>query len=186
VISNFRSVVQTLRAAERQRTVLGAGRHPVWVTELWWETDPPDGRFGMALAKLKRWIPEAIRTLTAQGAEVILWAQVFDDPAIRGFGGYQTGIFFSDGARKPIYQAWRFPFLTARQTPTRIVAWMLPPTSGSLTIERRQTAGGWRAVRRVRVRAATEKTVSLGLRGGATFRARLGSEVSLPWTQSGR
>ena len=63
------NVRKLLRAAERERTLGTGGRHPLWATEVWWQSDPPAGDLGVPLGKHARWYQEALYQLSAPGRE---------------------------------------------------------------------------------------------------------------------
>ncbi len=153
----------------------------MWATELWWETNPPDRQFAFPMRKVERFIPEALRVLWKQGVSVVIWGQLYDDPLTGNGFGLQDGLFFNDGREKPLFQAWRFPFVANRTSKKRIVAWTLAPASGEVTIEQKK-GGGWRTVGRGQARFGVPLEVNLNISGRATLRARQGSEVSPPWT----
>ena len=72
---------QTLRAAERHRDDRRlTGRHPVWATELWWDSNPPDTVEGVSLRKHARYIEQALYLLWKQGASVVINLQLRDTP----------------------------------------------------------------------------------------------------------
>ena len=173
-------LIRVARTANRLGTLLPRmSNRPTWATELWWESDPPRHSDGWPMHLLERWVPESLYVLWKQGVDAAIWYQLLDEPNL---SGYQTGLLFSDGQPKPIYQAWRFPFVTHRPSRSRVSAWMIPPASGQLQIQRR-VGGRWRTVRRLQVRAGNVTQTAFSMRGRASLRAVIGGEASLARTQ---
>ena len=178
----FGEVVDILRAAEREGTVGTPGRHPVWATELWWDSSPPDGFEGVPLARHARWIEQALYLLWRQGARVVLNFQVRDttfDPA-NPFADTSTGLYFIDGSPKPALTAFRFPLVAERLDGDGVRIWGRAPAAGRVRIERREQ-GGWALIERQNVATGDVFRARLDLPGRARLRARLGGERSLVW-----
>jgi hypothetical protein len=182
---DFKKVVKTLRAAERQNTVATGGRHPAWATELWWDSDPPDNVEGVPLKTQARYLEQALYILWKQGARVVINLQIVDSPfdSQNPFENNSTGLFFARGSPKPALTAFRFPFVTARGGGAgTLEAWGRPPAAGRLRIERR-ARGGWRRVKSVRVQAGNVFRTRLKLHGKQRLRAQVSGERSLVWRQ---
>jgi len=183
--ADLSNVAEVLRAAERQGTIAGARkRHPLWVTEFWWESFPDGGAAAKpGLKRHGRWIQEALFLFWKAGADAAINLQLVDSP----FGpdtpdSFQTGLILEDGAKKPAYASFRFPFVTERRAKAKLFAWGKAPASGKLTIERKQ-GGDWQKVKRLNAKDGKVFTTSLRERGKATYRARIGEQTSLPWKQ---
>ncbi len=118
-ISDFKNLVEVLRAAERAKTIRPKGRRQAWATEIWWETDPPDkAEWAFPVDKVARWVPEALHLLRKQGASAAIWLQIVDTPVSPdGFSAYQTGLYYADGSPKPLADAWRSAFSGNRTQP---------------------------------------------------------------------
>jgi hypothetical protein len=107
---DVKNVVRTLRRAEATKRVRPRGRRPVWLTEFWWESKPPDECTGVPVRRHKRWIAQALRSFREQGASVAINFLIRDQeytPAGCGRTTLQTGLFFFDGSRKPAFKAFR-------------------------------------------------------------------------------
>lgn len=182
-VADFNRVRAVLRAAERTHHVRPKGRHPLWVTELWWNTKPPN-RFGFPLQKQAKWIEQAFYLLWRQGSSAVINYELRDLPYSRrnAANTLQSGLFFHDGRAKPSYRTFRFPFVTHRRSKRTVGAWGKAPASGRLRIQRKRERG-WKTVRRLRVRRGQVFQASIRQRGGATFRAKLGKLASAPWHQ---
>jgi hypothetical protein len=183
IVADFRKVVRTMRAAEKRRTV-PRGRHPVWATELIWETKPPDRRFGVPLNRQARWLEESFFSLWKQGAEAVVWAQIVDEEIQEdGFSGHQGGLFTDGGKAKPGFVAFRFPFVAERSSKKKkkkLAVWTIPPSSGELAIEHRR-GSSWRTIRTAAVTAGEPLQLRLRLAGKVRLRGAVNGEQSLPY-----
>jgi hypothetical protein len=106
---DFKNVRRILRKAERAHQVKPGGHRPLWATELWWESKPPD-RCGVPLKKHARWIKTAIRLLRHQGASTVIYLSVRDqEPQANECGRerLQAGLEFANGEHKPAFRAFR-------------------------------------------------------------------------------
>jgi hypothetical protein len=176
-------VVKVLRAAESAGTV-SPGRHPVWVTEFWWDSKPPNP-LGAPLGVQARWIEQSLYLFWKAGASAavnFLIRDTAERPTVRA--GYQGGIFFNDGRPKPALTAFRFPFVTERINKQLLRAWGKAPAAGKLVIQRRQ-GGRWVAIKKMQVRKGAVFVAKLRLRGKQQLRATVGGNQSLVWKQSG-
>jgi hypothetical protein len=176
-------VVKVLRGAEGAGTVSG-GRHPVWVTELWWDSDPPNPS-GAPLGVQARWIEQSLYLFWKAGASAAINFRLRDSserPNV--LGGFQSGVFFDDGRPKPALTAFRFPFVTERINKQLLRAWGKAPAAGKLVIQRRQ-GGRWVAIKKMQVRKGAVFVAKLRLRGKQQLRATVGGNQSLVWKQSG-
>jgi hypothetical protein len=177
---DFKNVARILRFAERKNTV--PGKHGLWGTEFWWQTNPPDPDFGYSLAKQASYIQETFYLMWKYGASAGIILQMVDQPYRRENNGLQTGLFFVDGSRKPAFQAFRFPFVTDRKSRGKLVVWTIPPSSGELLVEEKR-GSGWETVASGNAQAGQVLTDKLRLRGRTTLRATVGGEQSLAWTE---
>lgn len=182
ITMDFKDVRATLRAAERAGTVLPTGRRPLWATEMWFESDPPDGFVGVPLMRQARWIEEAFYLLWRQGASVAILLQIVDQPydPQKPHATLQSGVFFANGKKKPSFTAVRFPFVGDRTGKRSVRVWGKAPVSGTLTIQRRH-GGGWTTVKRLQVAAGSVFDERLRLAGKQVLRGRLAGERSLTW-----
>lgn len=178
-VPDIHKLTRVVRAAVRKRRVLPSRRKPVWVTELSWDSRPPDPH-GVAAATQARWLEDSFFQLWKQGVETITWFAVRDQLPVPSYADtYQSGVLFAGGRAKPAARAFRFPFVMSRGG-GGAVAWGRAPTAGGLLIEQRRR-GAWRARRSSRVRRGGVFLVGLRAARGATFRARVGRDASLPW-----
>jgi hypothetical protein len=178
---DVKNLVETLRAAEKRNSIKGSG-HPVWATEFWWETNPPDAIQGIQLAKHARWVQESLYLLWKQGASAAIWLQLIDDQlAPDGFSGMQGGHLFLDNSRKPAYDAFRFPFHAQRKSKKSVKVWTIAPNAGSVAIEKRVDSG-WKRVETFGAQDGKPKQAAVELKGKQALRASLGGETTIPVT----
>jgi hypothetical protein len=179
-VSTMWRLFRTLRAAERAGTVTG-GRHPVWVSELWWFTRSPPGsgiHFRTPPKEQARYLEESLYLLWRQGVSAMIWYQLTDDT------GFPSGLIRSNGKKKPSYTAYKFPFVGDRRSDSKVTIWGIAPRSGEVRVQRK-TDRGWRTVKTVRAKQDKPFGGQLRLRGPAKLRAKAGGEKSLAWAQSG-
>jgi hypothetical protein len=175
-------VVSVLRGAEKVGTVART-KHPVWVTEFWWDSKPPNP-VGAKLATQARWIEQSMYLFWKAGASVAINFQIddaLDRPNVHA--GFQSGIYFNDGRPKPSLTAFRFPFVTDRINTKTLLAWGKAPESGKLLIQRGQ-GSRWITVKKLQVSKGSVFTSKLPLRGKQRLRASVGSSKSLVWKQA--
>jgi hypothetical protein len=182
--ADFYRVRDILRAAERAGTAPG-GPHPLWATEMWWETNPPDGFRGYPQETQALYIEQAMYLLWKQGASAVLNFEIRDQPydPEQPLATIQSGIYLRDLTPKTSAQAFAFPFVTERRTEKKVFAWGKAPVAGKLRIER-SARGRWRKVAKERVAAGQMFTEKLVLKGRVRLRARIGDQTSLTWRQT--
>lgn len=178
-------VRRTLRAAERQGTVLPAGpKREVWATEFWWETEPPASWYGKAPTERgqARNFADALRLLSRQRIPVGLMFQIQDDPEVDGppRTGWGSGLRFADGSKKLSWRAVRFPLVADRTARRRIRVWTRAPRTGTLEIEA-TTKRGKLTLLTLPVEAGEVVVESFRLEGRARLRAKLDGLRSLGW-----
>ena len=192
-----------VRAAEAAGTVVPAGTRPLWVTELWWETDPPD-RFAMVtVGQQARWIAEGLYLIWKQGIDVTILFLIRDQPyqPADPFASLQSGVYFACeqadlfptlqagalfacGEPKPSLQSVRFPFVTERLSPSTLTAWGKAPTPGQVTIEHK-VGEDWLALSTAPSGDDGVFETTVEVSGAAELRARQGGATSLIWRQQG-
>jgi hypothetical protein len=175
-------LTRVLRKAEELKTVLPRKHRPLWVTEFWYDTNPPDP-LGLPLATQARWYQQDLYSFWHQGASVAITLQLRDAPEGRTYStSNQSGLYFVDGSPKPSRTAFRFPFVAHRESAFKVGVWGIAPHRGKVVIQVRR-AGGWRTLARVKAFAHTPFTATVQLLRFGKLRARLGGEASLPWSQ---
>jgi hypothetical protein len=179
-VADFHNVRRVLRAAERTHHVIPGGSHELWATEFWWFTRPPI-KSGIPVNKQARWVEEAMYMLWKQGASAVVNFNI-RDPAGPYPPGAPSGVFFHDGRKKPSYTSFRFPFVTHRQSKSRVGVWGKAPQSGTLKIQARAKKG-WRTLEQMPVQEGRIFKPTIRLRGKASLRGAIGAAHSLVWHQ---
>ncbi len=173
-------VRKLLRGAERAHAIGGRKRHPIWATEIWWESNPPNPDSNTSLAKQARWVAQSFYLIWKAGAKAVIYLSLYDQPPAPLL--IQSGLLFENGALKPSFNAFRFPFVTDRKARQKLLAWGKSPRSGKLKIQ--QLKGGkWKTVKRLKVGRGKVFTANLPIRGKAQLRATVGGEKSVVWRQ---
>jgi hypothetical protein len=176
-------LTRILRKAAHTGRSKPAGHKPLWATEIWWDSKPPDPR-GIPERRHARWLEQALYILWKQGAKRVVWFEIRDAPAAGSFAATaQSGLFFHDGKPKLAYRAYRFPFVGDRIGRRTVRVWGMAPSRGRVLIQRRH-GGSWGTVKRLTAGRDRVFAGKLGLRGHAKLRARAGGETSLVWAQS--
>jgi hypothetical protein len=186
-VADFHKVTTLLHAAERAGRVLPAGpvgSHPLWASEIWWLSNPPNP-LGAALQIHARWIEQALYLLWRQGASAAINFEIRDnqyDQSLPAARQATTGLYLYNGTRKPAATAWRFPFVANRRSSSTLNLWGKAPVGGTLSIQR-HTPQGWHTVETLQVKAGQVFTGSLPASGAVDLRAKIGSTTSLIWHQ---
>jgi hypothetical protein len=180
-IPDLYKLKRPLRKAERTGRVLPRRHKRLWVTEVSWDSSPPDPD-GVPEKRHARWLAESFRLLWKQGVDTITWFQVRDAEPVPSYGStYQSGVFFRDGRPKRAVRAFRFPF-TAVSKDRKVSLWGRAPSKGRVNIQF-DSGKGWRTIAHLkapRTGAVFQKRVRS--RGKGRMRAVRGSRASLPWS----
>jgi RTX calcium-binding nonapeptide repeat (4 copies)/Cellulase (glycosyl hydrolase family 5) len=177
-------VVNVLRAAESLGTLPGS--HPAWVTEFWWDSNPPNP-VGAPLDVQAAWLEQSLYLFWKAGASAAINFAIRDStlyPVTRN--GYQSGLYSLDGRPKPALTAFRFPFVTERINRESLRAWGKAPEGGRLLIQRQQGAD-WVTIKELQVSKGAVFDTELRSSGpfpATALRARVGASQSLVWQQS--
>lgn len=181
-IPDLGKLTRLLRAAEDSGGALPAKRHRLWITEVAYDSNPPDPD-GVPATRHARWLQEALYVLWRAGADTITWFQIGDQlPQPDYPSTSQAGVYLADGRPKPAQRAFRFPLVAERVGYRSLNVWGRSPLAGKLVVERMR-GGRWQKVRRVAVRR--HGTFLLRVPRAATpdrLRARVGTERSLVWS----
>jgi hypothetical protein len=183
-VPDFDKIARVLHAAERVGHVDPGGPKQLWDDEISWDSRPPDPD-GVPIQTQARWLEQALYELWRQGVDTVLWFQIADTAPVPNYADtYQAGIYYLNGKPKPAATAFEFPFVTRRLNEATIQAWGRAPVGGTLRIEKRH-GSDWTVVGRLAVTSREVFEVTLPRRGRAVYRAELGDQTSLSWTQSG-
>ena len=185
-ISDAAKITGLLRQAERQHTALPAGRKPVWVTELNWESSPPASA-GVPDRLQAPWISRALHRLWVAGVGLVDWQFLIDPyPAERAStpaGGtveYQRPAgLYSAGAGgdpagaspKPFLGGFTFPFDPLRVDRRHVRVWaLLMRAYQPVWLQRQRSGGAWRTVAYLHASAGAVLNALVTLRGAANLR----------------
>jgi hypothetical protein len=165
---------RVLRAAGRAHTVLPRGGKPIWITEIAWDSSPPDPA-GVPVATQARYVSETLYEAWRQGTTHVMWYEARDlgHPA-KSFTG--AGLFYASGQPKPSALAFRFPFVAIRGPHGAATIWGRAPRPGAVTIE--ISRGGWRRLARIRTTRGGIFYGRLRLSPHTALRARQGATTS--------
>jgi hypothetical protein len=179
-IPDLGKLTTLLRAAERFGTALPRERHPLWITEVDYNSYPPDPG-GVPINEQARWLEETFAELWRQGVQAIFWEQVGDQPPIPSYGQTaQSGVYFVDGAPKPALVAFRFPLVAWRVGGSNLDVWGRAPASGRLLVEQR-VASKWKTIRTLSERRQATFLIHLSAPGPVDLRAEMAGQKSLVW-----
>jgi hypothetical protein len=182
-IPDLGKLTRLVRAAERTGGALPRTRHPLWVTEVGYNTRPPNPG-GVPLAEDARWVEQTLELLSSQGVDVITWNTVVDQPPIPSYAATsQSGVFFIDGRPKPALRAFRFPLVATRVHGSTVEVWGRAQIGGRLEIQE-LAAAAWKTVRTLTVTGRSTFLTRVTLAGGVSLRARIAGETSLAWRVS--
>jgi hypothetical protein len=136
-----------LTAAWKLHRIQAAARPPLWVTEISWDTNPPDPK-APAMAIQTRWTSEALYRMWKDGVAVITWFLLRDQPPGSPF---QSGLYFAGKTvaadrPKPTLTAFRFPFVALPQGSGTLVWGRVPDSDSRAVVIERKGASGWRRV----------------------------------------
>jgi hypothetical protein len=175
VVPDVYKLTQIVERAVKVGTAVPVGPKPAWVTEIAYDTNPPDPT-GVSLAKQAAWLEQSMALLWNQGVRLMLWFSVVDQAPTPSYAStYQSGLYFLDGRAKPSATAFAFPLARVGS-----LVWTRAPANGAVVIERRQSK---RWVVAARVNAQAGQVVQTRVTGAANIqlRARQGARTSLIW-----
>lgn len=176
-------LTRILEKAESTHQVLPAGHKELWVTEFWYDSNPPDPN-GVPIAKQARWYEQDLYSFWKQGASVAICLQVIDSPEGKSYASsLQAGVYFVDGTPKPSQTAMAFPFVAHREGPFKVGVWGIAPQRGKVRVQALR-GGKWKTIATVAAKGQGRPfTTSVELLRFANLRAKLGSLTSLTWSQ---
>ena len=136
---------RTLDAAIRARHIESTGQVRFWVTEFAWDSNAPDP-CAVPIALLKRWVPEALYRMWANGIEHVSWFKLMDDPLDTSF--YQSGLFFHAATirtakAKSFLEGFRFPFVALARGGGVLVWARVPENRSQWVTIQRASRRGW-------------------------------------------
>ena len=129
---------------------------PIYNTEFGLQSNPPDPTVSTTLARQAALINEK-EELSYRYPRLRSYSQylLYDDPPREGvderaiWSGFQTGLRFTDGRRKPAWAAFRLPIVVHTRGRGRVLVWgRVRPGEGTRTVRLElRRAGTWTAAR---------------------------------------
>ena len=90
---------------EGELTRLYGRRLPIWITEYGYQTNPPDGVFGVSWTRQAAYLRQAVRIVRADPRiDLLLWFLVRDEDDVTR---WQSGLVAADGTHKPAFAAFQ-------------------------------------------------------------------------------
>ena len=170
---------RVLDKAERTNRVEPGGKKPIWATEIWWDSKPPDPD-GVPEQRHAQYLSESFYRLWKQGVERVIWFQIRDQACSPSCAGSpQTGLFLQNGNPKLAADAFAFPFVANAEKGKNVSVWGLAPDGGDVVIERKKN-GNWDTVSHANAGGNRVFAKKFRLKGNASLRARADGETSLP------
>lgn len=167
-----------LRAAERLHTI-GGRRHPIWVTEWSWFTNPPQGQYGDPPAVAGRYVAYSLYEFWKDGVSLVFWQVLADVIGGPNPGG---GLETTAGVPKPTMHAFGFPFIASVNRGKGYAWGRAPNSSRTRVFVEHRVRGKWRRVATVRTDRWGVLTAHFRAHGNGTYRARTThGSVSLPY-----
>jgi hypothetical protein len=175
LIGDMDEVHALVKAADRLRTAVPRTRHPIWVTEFAWLTNPPNRQLGDPGPLAARYVAYSMYEMWKSGVSLVIWQQVLDEPYADFVGG---GLCFNSGRPKLNLQAFAFP-VVASVGGGRGLAWGRAPVSHPVSILVQRAAGhGWRTVAMLRTGADGIFLARFGARANGIYRARTSGGIA--------
>jgi hypothetical protein len=180
VVPDLGRIRKVIRAAQTAHTA--PKPLPLWVTEFWWETNPPDSNLGVPPMKQAQNIEYGLYSFWKQGVPVAINLQMRDAKTVAGnpLATYQTGVYYFDDKPKPSRTAFKFPFIVDTPKHSKGLAWGRSPGTGKVALQK-QRKGGFKTVATATGTAGAVFTKKVLAKKGDVFRAFVSGETSLPW-----
>jgi hypothetical protein len=172
---------QILGKAQRSgRALPRKPKKPIWATEIWWDSRPPDPN-GVPERKHARWLVQSLYLLWQQRVERVVWFLIRDQAENGNFAiGGQSGLYTHEGEPKLARRAFAFPFVADRRR-GKVKLWGVAPGKGKVQIERKR-GGEWRRMKAVRAKGGSRVFVGTAtVPRRAKLRAVQGGKRSVPY-----
>ncbi len=135
------------RLIEATRAAFGP-RTRIWLTELGYQTNPPDRILGVTWAKQARFVAEAqLRAYQASRVDMLIQYLVRDEPKL---GAWQSGLETVSGSVKPAMSSFTLPLAQVSRTGAATTIWgQVRPGNGTRPyVLQRRVDGRWIGVGR--------------------------------------
>jgi hypothetical protein len=177
-VPDLGKLTRLLRAAERTGGALPDVYHPLWVTEIGYNSSPPLAG-GLSLGTQANWLEETFAELWRQGVSVVFWYEVVDEPLNPGYSS-ASGLFFLDGKPKPALTAFSFPLAAWRVGRSAVEVWGRTPASGRVVVEL-LVGSTWRRVRTMTEPAGATFVTQFSDPGPVSVRAQIRGQTTSVW-----
>ena len=176
-VADLGKVRRVLKQAARRGRL--ARRQPrLWVTELSWDSSPPDPD-GVPSARHARWVAQSLQALAESGVDTVVWYLIRDQAEGASFAATsQSGMWLRNGEKKPSLQAFAFPLVTDSTSRSRVRVWVRAPLAGKLIVETRNN-GRWNQRHIAALDRHETFELVLRARQRTLVRARIGSLSSM-------
>ena len=165
-------LTRLVRSAVRRGLARPRKSKPLWITEIGWDSSPPDPN-GVPARRHAAWLADAFYVLWKQRAAKIVWTFVRDQAPTGGYDRtYQSGVFLLSGAPKLAQRAFAFPVACERRGRNKLRVWGKAPARGRVAIVR-----GRKTVRRVTV--GPRRVFLTTVTGKSPVQAKAGNQSSL-------
>ncbi len=190
-VPDLGKITRMIPIAERAGTILPKGPKPLWITEISWNSDPPDPG-GLSLTDQALYLEGAINVLYREGASMFVWFNLRDQPPPYGGDaagnsllGLASGVYTRGGSvaqdtPKPSLTAFEFPF-TAYRSGGFADLWGMAPAAGSVAIQE-ERGPSWVTVLTLAASSTRVFAGSLLVGPNTNLRAVAGGQTSLTWT----
>jgi len=176
-----------MNAALKANHVVSRQKVRLWVTEISWDSKPPDPR-AVPIALETRWVSEMLYRMWGSGVSFVNWFILRDQPlesSLWQSGLYYAGSSISSDRAKPVLRAFRFPFVAFPRVVSKksvVQLWGRTPksSSGNVVIERK-SGSKWKRVKTLKANGSGIFKASIPKPAKTVlFRARLanGSDQS--------
>jgi hypothetical protein len=190
-ISDMAKIRTLLTQAQRLHTVLPAGPHPLWVTELNWESSPPTSK-GVPGSVQAAWLSRALHRLWVAGVSLVDWQFLIDPyggvPLASPDGGVSlyprpAGLYAAGpggdtalAQPKPFLRGFTLPFDPLRMNRRKVRVWgLLMHAHQPALLQRQGRNGSWQTI--IRLHADRYGVLNRLIRstGGEHLRLRMGT-----------
>jgi hypothetical protein len=178
-VPDLGKLTRLLRAAERDGMALPHIHHPLWVTEVSYNSSPPL-QGGLPLGTQANWLEQTLAELWREGTSVVMWYEIVDAPPDPPYGGTDSGLFFESGRPKPALTAFSFPLTAWRVGRSGVEVWGRAPAGGRLVLQM-LVGSTWKPVRSMREGAGATFVTQITATGPVSLRAQVGGQTSLVW-----
>ena len=136
MVPDVSRLTRAVSRAVKRGTARPRKSKPLWITELGWDSNPPDPG-GVSARRQASWLADGFYVLWKQHAQKIIWTFVRDQAPTGGYDvTYQSGVFLLDRTAKLSQQAFAFPVSCERTRRGKLRVWGKAPAPGRVDILR--------------------------------------------------